>query len=113
MASLIVFQKKLLRKYDPTVLTAAYYSTGRGECWDRRGVFCACIGDCFGFVVLLLLLVARQPCISLIIATLIIPLYTIPHISPSVATICVCVCVCVWYAVITALLAGAWFSRFD
>jgi len=31
MASLIVFQKKLLKRYDTTVLTFAYYSAGSGE----------------------------------------------------------------------------------
>ena len=30
MAALIVFQKKLLKRYDPTVLTFAYYSAGGG-----------------------------------------------------------------------------------
>jgi drug/metabolite transporter (DMT)-like permease len=35
MAALIVFQKKLLKKYDPTVLTFAYYSTGSGKDCSR------------------------------------------------------------------------------
>lgn len=32
MACLIVFQKKLLKRYDTTVLTFAYYSAGSGKC---------------------------------------------------------------------------------